>query len=387
VAPLVWERLGNVDNAIEPFCGSAAFLLARPHPPRIETLNDVNCYVANFWRATVADPEAVAMYADMPVNECDLHANHRWLVLSDHAAEFRRRMRTDPDHFDAKVAGRWVHGACCWIGSGWCDTPESAEWDQKPSLRYGFDYAGGGVHMEKIPSEQRPQLTGARHYGGLGVHADRIPSDGHRPQLADAYGPGRGVHSGSGGLSQAMPMIAKPGGGIGVHVAETAGTCAQRRAWLVDWFSRLRDRLRTVRVCCGDFLRVCDSDSVTTRLGLTGIFFDAPYRTTLADGSENRAGGLYAADDRANDVVNRVIAYCLERGGNPLMRIVAASYEGEGYEVLRDHGWECIAWTASGGYGNRSEKGRANARRERLWVSPHCIKPGDDLPLFRKEDA
>ena len=56
VANLVWETLGDCDNFIEPFCGSAAVLLGRPHSPRIETVNDADCYVANFWRATSQAP-------------------------------------------------------------------------------------------------------------------------------------------------------------------------------------------------------------------------------------------------------------------------------------------------------------------------------------------
>lgn len=60
VASLVWSRLGDVSNFIEPFCGSAAMLLGRPHKPRdkprAETVNDMNCHIANFWRAVQADP-------------------------------------------------------------------------------------------------------------------------------------------------------------------------------------------------------------------------------------------------------------------------------------------------------------------------------------------
>ncbi len=95
---------------MEPFAGSAAFLLARPHPPRVETLNDADHMVANFWRATQQAPEVVAMYADGPVLETELHARHRWLVLSDEAKEFRRRMKTDPFYFDPMVAGWWCWG-------------------------------------------------------------------------------------------------------------------------------------------------------------------------------------------------------------------------------------------------------------------------------------
>ena len=47
VADIVWDRFGDVANYVEPFFGSGAVLLARPHPPRIETVNDLDCMVAN----------------------------------------------------------------------------------------------------------------------------------------------------------------------------------------------------------------------------------------------------------------------------------------------------------------------------------------------------
>jgi hypothetical protein len=89
VADLVWERFGDVPNYVEPFAGSLAVLLRRPHPPRIETVNDLDCFIANFWRAIQHDPEAVAHYANWPVNEADLHARHLWLVDRD---GFRERL-------------------------------------------------------------------------------------------------------------------------------------------------------------------------------------------------------------------------------------------------------------------------------------------------------
>jgi hypothetical protein len=440
VAPLIWERLGDCDNVIEPFCGSAAFLLARPHPPRIETINDMDCFVSNAWRALKHDPEGVAGWADSRVDEADLHASHRWLMSAfpqpevvpaefadderltaaylkgwrdsygefDSAA-FRKRVRADVDYYDSRVAGLWIAGACCWIGSGWCETADS---EAMPKLAGGgkktltTSYGGSLIHADKVPDvpDKRPLLAGPanehgqRSHYGLGVHeqgpSEKRPllggrserdnghgvhrvtkdmrpqsfglSDAHRPQLADAYSRGRGVHG---------------------H--DEAGTCDQRRAWLIDWFGRLRDRLRTVRVCCGDFMRVIGSPSVTTRLGLTGIYFDPPYRKTLDDGTENRSANLYSNDGSqdVNEVVKRVLAYCLEHGDDPLFRIIASSYEGEGFEVLLEKGWECVAWKSSGGYGNRSAKGKENAKRERLWVSPHCVKLGDDLPLFAGLDS
>lgn len=115
-AALIWARLGMVSNYIEPFAGSLAVLLNRPHAPRIETINDLDAYLSNFWRAIQADPEQVALYADWPVSEADLHARHRWLLRELPA--HREKMMTDPDYFDAKIAGWWVWGLCQWIGGG-----------------------------------------------------------------------------------------------------------------------------------------------------------------------------------------------------------------------------------------------------------------------------
>ena len=120
VADVVWAALGDVDNYVEPFAGSLACLLERPHGHRCrtETVNDADRFLANFWRALAADPYEVASWADWPVNEADLEARHLWLVT-----EGRRRveaMAADPDWFDARVAGWWVWGINSWIGSGWC---------------------------------------------------------------------------------------------------------------------------------------------------------------------------------------------------------------------------------------------------------------------------
>ena len=70
-ASLVWEALGNVDHYVEPFCGSAAVLLARPHVGRCETINDADGMVSNFWRAVKGAPDAVAAHCDWPVIEAE----------------------------------------------------------------------------------------------------------------------------------------------------------------------------------------------------------------------------------------------------------------------------------------------------------------------------
>ncbi len=382
VADLVWKHLGDCANYIEPFCGSAAVLLARPHAPQIETVNDADCFLANFWRATQHVPDAVAEHADGPVNEADLHARHRWLVLSDDAKEFRHKMRTDPHYFDAKVAGWWCWGLCCWIGSGWCVEPrDNGTAGLSPGRRPATDHCHGymnGVVSNSLPGQdaRKPRIDGGEGQYGHGVHA----KGEKRPKLAggaDGAGSlGTGVHQGKNGVGPSntnRPQLADAyARGRGVHGHDDAGTCAQRRAWLLDWFGRLRDRLRTVRVCCGDWLRVCDSESVTTRLGTTGVFFDPPYGDAAG-----RNMTLYSVD--SGTVAADVRRYCLERGSNHEMRIVLAGYEGEGHEELERNGWEVVAWKAAGGYGNRSKKGKDNAKKERLWISSHCIKDEPDL--------
>ena len=114
----VWAAFGPVQNYVEPFSGSAAMLLGAPDGKRIETINDADGFVANFWRAISIDPDAVADAADWPCNEVDLFARHSWLVRQ--TASLTDRLHADPDWFDAKIAGWWCWGLCNWIGSGWC---------------------------------------------------------------------------------------------------------------------------------------------------------------------------------------------------------------------------------------------------------------------------
>ena len=114
----VWAALGDPENYVEPFAGSAAMLLGRPNVGKVETINDADGFVANFWRAVSLDAAEVAKHTDWPTNEADLFARHSWLVR--HAAGLLERLHADPEYYDAKVAGWWCWGLCNWIGSGWC---------------------------------------------------------------------------------------------------------------------------------------------------------------------------------------------------------------------------------------------------------------------------
>ncbi|HWA07940.1 MAG TPA: DNA adenine methylase [Opitutaceae bacterium] len=349
VDDLVWARFGQVRNYVEPFAGSLAVLLGRPNPSGTETVNDIDCYVANFWRAVSADPVAVAAHADNPVNEADLHARHLWLV---NQAEFRERMKTDPEFFDVRVAGWWVWGISCWIGGGWCALRERP-WQQRPHL--GPHATGQGVH-KKIPALhpkggqgvafKRPMLHPAK--AGPGVRQALFDVERCMPEVS--------VRAARGSVRHQIPDLCM--GAKGSNVSDD----------LASWFAALCDRLRSVRVVCGDWLRVLGD----TPLGLTSnmspqfktaVFLDPPYDGELRD------AGIYAQD--SNTISAAVRAWAIEHGGDPRLRIALCGYEGE--HQMPDT-WECVAWKAAGGYGNRT--GNDNANLERIWFSPYCLRPG-----------
>lgn len=148
VADAIWQRLGNVHNYVEPFCGSCAVLLARPTPAHIETVNDADGLLANFWRAMTQQPDLVARHADWPVNEADLVARQNWLVRERES--LTARLMADPEWCDPKAAGWWVWALSQWIGSGFCEREVSR---YLPSL--GGSNIGRGVHS----SEGIAQLT------------------------------------------------------------------------------------------------------------------------------------------------------------------------------------------------------------------------------------
>ena len=167
-ADLIWQRLGNCGNYVEPFAGSLATLLARPHAPGIETVNDLDGFIANFWRAAAQQPDEVACQCDWPVNECDLHARHLWLLAQ--RDELVDRLQGDPDFCDAKIAGWWVWGICSWIGSGWCSG--NGPW---------VEQGGKMVDSRKLPhlsggqgvNRKLPHLSGA----GMGVNRESALTD------------------------------------------------------------------------------------------------------------------------------------------------------------------------------------------------------------------
>lgn len=194
IAPVVWRMLGDVPHYIEPFAGSLAVLLNRPkaHKYSLATVNDINGYIANIWRALQADPDAVARYACWPVLENDLHARHIWLL--NKGAELTLRLEGDPDYYDAKIAGWYLWANASWIGTGFC--------------------AGEG------------------RWNTDGVRRVDIRGDAGR------------------GAPRQLPHLGNAGHGVRRQVD------AARIDWLKSWFADIQACIENTRVACGEWGRI-----------------------------------------------------------------------------------------------------------------------------------
>ena len=315
VADLVWRALGGVDSYIEPFAGSMAVLLGRPSKPRTETVNDADAYLCNFWRALVADPEAVARHCDWPVNETDLGARHLWLVNA--GRERIEALESDPDYFDAKVAGWWVWGINSWIGSGWC--VGKGPW-QLIDGKLAKNETGQGINRQ-LP-----------HLGDAGQGINR-----QRPHLGDA------------------------GQGINRRDSERD---------IFAYFSLLSERLHKVRVCCGDWSRVVTNGAMSYG-DRVGVFLDPPYLGDV------RTKDLYRVEDHA--ISDEVRAWAIDNGEDRRLRIILCGYHEEHADKM-PKSWRMHKYSASKAYGSTAAVGKkegndANRHNERIWFSPHCIKP------------
>ena len=172
------------------------------------------------------------------------------------------------------------------------------------------------------------------------------------PHIGDS---GMGVHS-------KIPHISDSGMGEDVRDPYKPG--------LYAWFRELSERLRNVRVVCGDWTRVCGG-KWQSNLGTVGVFMDPPY------GVEDRyVRKLYHHD--SSTVAHDVADWCLERGSHPDYRIVLCGYEE--HERLLSARWTKELWKTNGGYGNTGEgRGKENSKREVIYYSPHCIRPSPGM--------
>jgi len=333
-APEVWRRFGNLKNYVEPFFGSGAMLLARPPPDddtvKIETINDINAYLCNFWRAIKADPGLVAFYAADPVNEIDLHARGDALfykgVLVNGAKlmpdEFAERLRSDAEFYNAKVAGWWVWGQSSWIGDNW-----------------------GRRACRSVP-----------HLGGFGKGVNR-----KLPNLANF---GKGVNrklphlGGFGeGVNRKLPAPPPDNGDI---------TGTTRLAGITLYFQQLAERLARVRICCGDWQRVLSNSALLKQHGYTGVFLDPPYCAT-------KRSKVYSEHD-SFDISAEVRKWCLEHAKDDGLRLALCG-QGDEHAALEAKGWTTFFWKRKGGYKRKAGTAQKTAEEqtETVWFSPGCL--------------
>lgn len=277
IAKVIWQAFGDVSNYVEPFAGSLSVLFANPNIPKVETVNEIDPFISNFYRSIAKDPDGVAKYADYPVHETEIHARHSWLV-SQATNKFHLKMNSDPDYFDAKIAGYWVYGMCGSVGNNWLNTK------------------------------------------GL----------------------------------KALPLLSSAGGGIQGLTYD-----------IKENFKLLQDRLKRVRVCCGDWKRIM-TPSITynskalSNKDITGIFLDPPYNLKGRDKVYKEDSNIF------NDVCDWAIA-----NDNPRLRIAVCGY-------LKDYPfpdtWQVFNWKGSGMGNMGDERGKDNLSKETVWFSPACLK-------------
>jgi len=316
----VWDRFGNPGNFVDPFCGTASIALARPTPGKVETLNDLFGFIPNALRAMRYSPDALAEeIAWCPVSELDLHARHKALLERMDEA-LVERLRGDPKYFDVELAAWWIWGQSCWIGSGFC-APSGASNRKKPAL-----------------SGQGSGVSACRPKHGIGVLRGSL----QLPHLSGSDGTGVGY-------------------GRGIFASGRRDDLAGYLGAISDRFGVARGT--SVRITCHPWEHLV-TPAVTISHGKTAVFLDPPYGEAA-----KRTKNLYAKDSL--DVAADVRAWALEHGDDPRYLIALCGYEGEHKMPAT---WEKLSWKSRGGYGNQGGE-NVNARRERIWFSPHCGRP------------
>lgn len=344
-AALIEQLHGDVNNLVIPCAGSIGELLGRSKPAKVELVNDLDGLVVNAWRSIKYSPERVADLVDYPVHEVTLHAVHDELVHARTTNGVRRRslksgrrrtrplaeyLREDERHHDVRLAARWIWGASCWLGSGWCKEPSR----KRPAVGGQGDrpHMGRGVARPCVfepTRRQVPHLTGGAGRPGHGksVHARTLVAKTSRqlPMVSGSY-------------------TGHPGHGNGVH------SSIAHRQGLLDWMEALAERLRFTRIICGDWRRSL-TPATTTSHGLTGVSFDPTYDLKAT----GRSARLYRKDDPSMSADART--WCIANGDDPLLRIVLCGKHDEHDETL-EHGWTKHLWRSDG---------------ETIWSSPHCV--------------
>jgi hypothetical protein len=186
--------------------------------------------------------------------------------------------------------------------------------------------------------------------------------------IGDPWGPGpwrvvdghlRKVGTDGGqGVCRGLPNLCSPRGTLRAN----GGTP------LHAYMQALSARLASVRITCGDWMRVVTPSAVLATRGGDGsiaILLDPPYATS---------GDLYGHVDA--DVSHAVRQWCMT--ADATLRIVLCGFEDD-HDALLSHGWRKVQGKAGSGSGYSTDV-KAH-KRERLWLSPACLGAQMDLGL------
>ena len=185
--------------------------------------------------------------------------------------------------------------------------------------------------------------------------------NGRKPEATAPWGRGNGRtpaatapwERGKGRTPQ-RPHLGDAGtGGTPLEGDRTLGT----REFLFQYMNELAERLRRVRVCCGDWSRVC-GPTPTVKLGITGVFLDPPYL-------DGRTDALYS--DRLT-VAHEVREWAIAQGDDPRIRIALCGYEGE-HDMPGS--WDCVEWKARAAMVLRAKTKPARTPQRSGFISVH----------------
>jgi DNA adenine methylase len=225
----------------------------------------------------------------------------------------------------ALVRGKGTLTARLCADPDYCEPTLAGWWAWGACVWIGGGWCSGDGPWTAAPDEEGvPVLV---NNGGTGVNRQLIQLDGWGTKLVSSHDKG--------------------------------STNAEKLAWVQSWFRELQDHFREARVACGSWERICSPGSMT-RNGICAVVMDPPYSQT---------GAVYAED--SSTVAHDVRAWCKANGGNPKLRIALCGHDGE-HNELTAHGWSVETWHKAGGY---QSKTLGKDERERIWFSPHCIKP------------
>lgn len=135
---------------------------------------------------------------------------------------------------------------------------------------------------------------------------------------------------------------------------------------IYTYMASLSNRLRNVRVCCGDWQRVVTAGALSYGASV-GVFLDPPYAAETG-----RDMTLYNHEDEVSAAVRE---WAIANGDNPRYRIALCGYAGE---HVMPNSWHEVAWSARAAYKSSRGDQNGNRHRERIWFSPHCLH----MPLW-----